>query len=198
MAVDIGQVFGSWTILETSVRRRGEYYCRCQCQCGRVKLVKKNSLTSGMSTRCRSCASRRHGECSGHERTPEHLAWQKMLERCSPSHERSDDYIERGITVCEEWQGQDGYIRFLEHVGRRPSPDHSLDRRDNDRGYEPGNVRWATQKEQQRNKRNNRLVTAWGRTQCLAAWSEDTGIPASTLWSRLFRSGWAPERALVR
>jgi hypothetical protein len=129
--------------------------------------------------------------------TAEFVAWQKMIERCSPWHERLADYLDRGVAVYEEWLGDSGFQAFLGHVGRRPSSKHSIDRIDNGKGYEPGNVRWATRSEQGRNKRNNRMITVGDETMCLVEWSEVTGIPRTTLQYRL-DAGWSPERAVGR
>jgi hypothetical protein len=86
--------------------------------------------------------------------TPEYRAWVNMRRRCRPDHEQARSYFERGITVCERWEHS--FEAFLEDMGRRPSRDHSLDRVDNDRGYEPGNVRWATDAQQTHNTSRNR------------------------------------------
>lgn len=93
----------------------------------------------------------RHGESTRRIRSPENTAWQNMRARClRPSHPRYPDYGGRGITVDPRW---DDFAAFLADVGRRPGPDYSLDRIDNDGPYAPGNVRWATRSEQQRNQR---------------------------------------------
>jgi hypothetical protein len=84
---------------------------------------------------------------------------------------------------------------FLAHIGPRPSPAHSLDRIDNNRGYMPGNVRWATRKEQQRNMRGNRLLTALGRTAPLVQWAEWMKLPYTTIRQRVVK-GWDPLRVL--
>lgn len=85
-------------------------------------------------------------------RTPEHRAWRKARDRCcNPSDRNYPDYGGRGLSMCQEWR--DSFLAFYHHIGPRPSPDHSLDRIDNDRGYEPGNVRWATRAQQARNRR---------------------------------------------
>jgi hypothetical protein len=80
-------------------------------------------------------------------------------------------------------------------MGERPSKIHSLDRLSNSRGYEPGNVRWATHKEQQNNRSNNYLITANGTTKTLAAWAEDSGLLRKTIKKRL-ESGMSPEAAV--
>lgn len=126
-----------------------------------------------------------HGESIGRG-TAEFQAWAGMVSRCSnPNGGDYPNYGGRGIRVCKEWQ--DSYLAFLGHVGRKPSPQHSLDRIDNDGNYEPGNVRWATRAEQNLNRRNNRLVTHNGETRPLAEWVRLTGHNRNTLDNRLNR-----------
>ena len=96
-----------------------------------------------------------HGHTSRSYAPPEYVAWQNMRARCNrATHPSYQYYGGRGIAVCPEW---DSFERFLEDVGQRPDPSLSLDRIDNDRGYEPGNVRWATRVEQAANRRNRCL-----------------------------------------
>jgi hypothetical protein len=96
-------------------------------------------------------ANLRHGD-TRHGRTPEYYAWVSMIRRCHAPRARNYRlYGARGITVCQRWR--ESFPTFLGDVGRKPSPDLSLDRIDNNGNYEPGNVRWATRSEQQRNKR---------------------------------------------
>lgn len=85
----------------------------------------------------------------------EHTAWRNMRQRCTYRKHRSwKDYGGRGITVCARWLGPDGYAHFLADMGRKPSPDHSLDRfPNNDGDYSPDNCRWATRSQQQNNTR---------------------------------------------
>jgi hypothetical protein len=118
-----------------------------------------------------------------------------MKERCG--NPRSDDfprYGGRGIAVCERWR--ESFAAFLADVGPRPSPHHTIDRIDNARGYEPGNVRWATPTEQSRNKRSNRPITFRGETLVIAAWAKRLGIARSVLRRRL--EIWSVDDALTR
>lgn len=135
-----------------------------------------------------------HGDASKGVLVPEYSAWCRMLERCRrPTHPSWPNYGGRGITVCARWES---YQAFLADMGRRPSAGHSLERINNDLGYSPENCRWATREEQQRNKRTNRLITAFGQTKSVTEWAEQTAIPVSRLRRRLEK--WRdPERALT-
>jgi hypothetical protein len=120
-----------------------------------------------------------------------------MVERClSPACHEWPYYGGRGIGVVAEWTGDGGFERFLAHMGPRPSAGHSIDRIDNDRGYEPGNVRWADRFTQAQNRSIAVLVTHEGRTACLAEWARIKCIKAATLSWRI-RQGWPAERALT-
>lgn len=134
----------------------------------------------------------KHGESGA----PEYRAWSNMLTRCFNSNCSYFKYYGgRGITVFEEWQTS--YEAFLAHVGRRPSPQHSLDRHpDKDGNYEPGNTRWATRKGQQNNTRRNRLVTINGETHTVSEWAALSGIREGTIAHRA-REGW-PEVDMLR
>lgn len=121
---------------------------------------------------------------SGRRGAPEYLAWGSIIQRCTnPKNENYATYGGRGISVCAEWRAS--YEAFLADVGRRPSAEHSIDRIDNDRGYEPGNVRWATSGVQARNTRSTRLITAFGKTQCLSDWATEIGVSVPALIGRL-------------
>lgn len=83
--------------------------------------------------------------------TPEYRAWFSMLGRCRPEAKAHEYYYDRGIIVCEDWNKS--FLAFYKYVGNRPSATHSIDRIDNNKGYEPGNVRWASKSTQSRNQR---------------------------------------------
>jgi hypothetical protein len=113
-----------------------------------------------------------------------------MQQRCdNPKNEKYADYGGRGIAMCERWRS---FENFLADMGERPAGT-SLDRIDNDRGYEPSNCRWATRKEQVGNQRRSNRVTYRGKEYCLQHLSDQLGINPMTLLHRIKR-GWPEDR----
>lgn len=123
----------------------------------------------------------KHGAWVGNRECPEHYIWRSMIRRCDSKKDRSFRYYgARGIRVCEEWYD---YEVFLEDMGKRPTPDHSLDRVDVNGNYEPANCRWATRSEQQKNKVGTRRWEQNGEILTLSEWAEKLGISrALALW----------------
>ena len=134
-----------------------------------------------------------HGYARGSRHSPEHAAWTNMIQRCRPESADRSGYFDRGIGVCERWLV---FVNFISDMGPRPLG-ASLDRIDNDRGYEPGNCRWATPKQQARNRRSSRMITALGKTMSIAAWAEETGLTYATIQQRIYRLKWSDERAVT-
>ena len=100
-------------------------------------------------------------EMHGLSQTPEHVIWCHVMERCTnPKSADWANYGGRGITICDRWRSS--FTAFLADMGQRPSPTHSIDRKNNDGNYEPGNCRWATLSEQHRNRRvQNKFGWRW-------------------------------------
>jgi hypothetical protein len=135
-----------------------------------------------------------HGEIG----TYLYRAWTGMKSRClNPSNKDYRRYGGRGITVHPAWQAD--YAKFAAYVrgaiGERPTSKHSLDRIDNNAGYAPGNLRWATAKEQAWNRRGLKILTHHGRGEPQAEWARTIGLPKSTLYNRLCR-GWSDADAI--
>jgi hypothetical protein len=125
-------------------------------------------------------------------RTSTRVIWNGMIDRCrNPKCPMYPWYGGRGIKVCERWTT---FSSFLTDMGERPDG-LSLDRINNDGDYEPGNCRWATSREQHRNRSDNHLVTAFGRSMPISAWAEESGIWKHTIRMRL-RAGWPEEKAV--
>ena len=124
-----------------------------------------------------------YGKKHGMHETTEYQAWESMKKRCLNMNDKSYlNYGGRGIKVSEEWLL---FVNFFKDMGLKPTPKHSLDRIDNNGNYEAGNCKWATIKEQSRNKRNNVFIEHSGLKLCVQAWAEKTGIHCNTLHYRL-------------
>lgn len=203
-----GGQYGHLTLVRLTVDHRHRVRRRwlCQCVCGTEVEKAENTIVHGKNPSC-GCQRRllrgpdnpsyKHGLTDGKKQPPEVIAYHGMKWRCYST--RSPEYRNyggRGITIAPEWLGEGGLQRFLEHVGPRPSDKHSLDRINNNGNYEPGNVRWATAKEQSRNKRLNRLLTYNGVTLPVCAWVERTGLHQNTIDNRI-KSGWSIEETLT-
>ena len=153
----IGQRFGRWVVVSyhgfVGNRRRWN----CICDCGTQKAVDQYNLRKSLSMSCGCLEKDRphaviHGQTGkGRKRGPEHACWSGMKARCTnPKSVSWPRYGGRGVKVCDRWMNS--FVDFLADIGRRPSAQHSLDRHpDNVGNYEPGNVRWATAKEQKAN-----------------------------------------------
>lgn len=138
----------------------------------------------------------------GFSRKPEtrylYRIMERMIRRCGQTDSKQfKDYGGRGITVCEEWNHPSKFLAFFMHVGQPPTPKHTIERIDNNRGYEPGNVRWATRAEQMRNTRRNVFITFRGETLCRRDMANRYGLPDWTVKKRL-KNGWTLEDALLK
>jgi hypothetical protein len=197
-----GEAFGRWTVLDGVLDERRRVFCRCAC--GAQQFVFKKALLKGGSMGCRRCGSSghsashvRHGHARPGRRSPEYVSWRSMRERCTdPGHPSYPYYGARGTRVCAEWIGAGGFERFLAHVGPRPGHGYSIDRIDVAGHYEPGNVRWAGEVDQHRNRTDNVTVTVAGVSLCVTEWAERLGVKANTIFARLKR-GWSPEAAVT-
>lgn len=183
-----GRIFGRLTIIGYAPPRGYKKYWYCQCSCGApVKAVAATSLVQGDTQSCgclhreaTSAALRTHHEFKGGSPTPEMRSFGSAKNRCTNQSNKSyASYGGRGIEFRFA-----SFEEFLAAVGRRPSPKHTLDRVNVHGHYEPGNVRWATQREQQRNRSNNALMQVNGERRPVAVWADLLGIPAQRIYSR--------------
>lgn len=191
--------FGRLRVLKQVPPPRTNTFWRCRCVCGRTVIVTGGNLRSGRSRSC-GCLKRelmlqrftKHGACH----TPEYRCWISAKNRCY--NQKSQDYVDyggRGITMCEAWRRD--FLAFRSAVGPRPSTNHSLDRIDVNRGYEPGNVRWATATEQANNKRGNHRLNL-GETQPTCA-DVDRSLGARPgVTKQRKQYGWSDERAATQ
>ena len=191
-----GRVFGKWTVLYRGENKRTITQWMCRCSCGTEKLVQAAHLKTGASTCCGWVKpnARTHGAASLQyvQRFPKkYRTWRQMRSRCcNPNHKNASIY--NGL-LCEAWHE---YATFDSDVPDPPSDKHTIDRIDNTKGYEPGNVRWVTTAEQHRNQSNCRWIEFDGRTQLLTDWAKELGITDSTLHGRIKK--WGIQQALSR
>lgn len=189
-----GQRFGRLTVIERAHEPKQTPRWRCVCDCGKEKIIIGSSLRNGSTTSCgclqkerASESSKTHGHTVGRRASLAYESYRGMLKRCTDeSNEAYENYGGLGITVCERWL--ESFENFLADMGEPPTNEHSIDRYpNNDGNYEPGNVRWATRREQMRNTRANRLLTIAGRTQCATDWAKEFHISIDTVYTRLRR-----------
>ena len=154
--------------------------------------VKRHSILRRRRTSC-GCLYGKHSIKHGKSRSGPYCVWENMIQRCNnPKTPHYYNYGGRGIKVCKRWKS---FENFYEDMGDRPKGT-SLERIDNDGDYEPGNCRWATQKEQMRNTRRTSFLTIGGVTKPRATWAEEAGIGISTLKGRI-RRGWPEDKLLI-
>lgn len=180
---------------------------RCACSCSNFKEVQGNKLRVTKSCGCllqeyrhgpKSHFPRVHAQSHTDHQPPSSLynTWTGMISRCeNPRNPSYRDYGGRGIRVCKRWRKS--FVVFASDVGPKPSPQHTLDRKNTNGPYSPSNCRWATIKEQMRNRRSNVRITFQGQTKTLVEWCELTGLKRGTLNNRL-RMGWSVADALFR
>lgn len=136
----------------------------CKCSCGSTTTQDLSKLKSGSVKSCGCLRKKRasetaHGHARRHRHSGAYKTWCSMKQRCCNSGNRDyENYGGRGITVCKRWLK---FENFLADMGDRPSKRHTIERLDNDKGYRPSNCRWAPREEQNNNRRNRRLVTAF-------------------------------------
>lgn len=195
-----GRVFGALTVIcrDTGIANSRNAFWLCRCTCGGGTSVRADKLTGGQAQICGGCPkparpqpirtrppTQIHGHCANGTMTPEYRSWKGMRQRCHNSrHPDFPDYGGRGISVCDRWRSS--FVAFLDDMGARPSPQHSLDRIDGSGNYEPSNCRWATKLEQTLNTTRVRAVTIRGvEFPSITAASIELQIPYGRLYKAL-------------
>jgi hypothetical protein len=180
----IGKQSGRLTVVKRAENsKNGKARWDCACECGNYVTVSSQGLQTGVSRSCgclkrQLCAtvSRTHGQ----KGTRTYARWTAMKRRVA---DERKGYATRGITVCNRWKYS--YVAFLRDMGECPSDAHTLERLDNNVGYQPPNCIWATRTQQARNRRTSRCVDFHGARITVAEFAERLGVKSSLIYSRL-------------
>lgn len=195
-----GKHYGRWTVLRR-VSAAPRLLWECQCECGQIRNVEQGNLNRGLSISCgclKAEKATKHGflKKNNVEGRDVYRLWHGMLDRCYNKNSYGyKNYGGRGINADDF---RYDFKLFYEHIGPRPSPQHQIDRINNDGSYSIGNVKWSTPEEQAFNRRSSFKITCWDRTQCLSQWAEEVGIPPQVIVRRIEELGWTPEQALTK
>lgn len=198
----VGQKFGRLTVIEQLPEQNRRTMWKCVCECGKEKTGQGTLLVSG---KLRSCgclkdeltAKRftKHGATRGRSMTHEYSVNKAVVRRCrDPKHRDYPYYGGRGIQYDPRWED---HSAFLSDMGYAPTPEHTIERRDNDGHYCASNCYWATRKEQANNTSRNHYIAINGVTKTLAQWCEHYGAPVNRVGNRI-RMGWDEVRALTQ
>lgn len=188
---ETGQKIGNCTYLEDVVVKHGARKAKFKCECGE-EFTASIYKVKILHTRSCGCLHRRElterNTKHGLRHLVEYSLWLNMKQRCTnPNFINFKDWGGRGITMCERWINS--FENFYEDMGSQPAKRMGIDRVNNELGYSKENCRWATQKQQNNNKRNNKVIEYMGRTQTLSQWCEELGLVYSRIFHRFSRGG---------
>lgn len=193
-----GQTFGRWTVIRRmrSLKKPHGRRWLVRCICGEERSLRSVQLMAMGSKSCgclqREVAkhagiyTRKHGQSPGDFKTWSlcYRTWAAIIRRIDGADKYKSCSRYRGVYLNPAWRE---FKNFFADMGDRPSVDHSIDRIDNSKGYFKENCRWATAKEQARNRRSNLMFTLNGRTQCLMDWCNELGLKYETVYMRIRR-----------
>lgn len=184
----------------------------CACDCGHKPLIHVSTLSQGLIRHCENCRTKRSRRERTVKRRERHglgtgstyISYSKMISRVyNPRHVSHFRYKNQNITVCDRWLNS--YLNFLEDMGERPKG-MTLERIDNNKGYFPGNCKWASRTEQQRNRKNTLYVNFNGEKKKLVELIEERnnhyksiGSPNKLTYNLVYsriKAGWDPGKAL--
>jgi hypothetical protein len=193
-----GKRFGRLLVLSRDIDLGAETGWLCRCDCGKTIICRRTNLRSGKSRSCRCSIVRANKMRATHglSGTPTYRAWKSMKWRCY--NYKCAEYLHyggRGIKVCDRWIHS--YENFFADMGERPSDKYSLERVDNNGDYCPENCKWATKKEQCRNRRGLHYLTIDGQTKCLSEWCQIYGLNPGTVFHRMKKRGWDVVKAVT-
>ena len=195
--IPIGERYGLWTVLKPlgKIKKWGNHYYECQCDCGVIKAISSTNLVNGRSNACKSSVHMKgRGATHGMRYTKIYRVYLNMKARCyKPKTESYPIYGGRGIRVCDEWI--ESFVNFYEDMKHGYAEHLSLERIDVNGNYCKENCKWVTLSDQCKNKRNTAYITYKGVTKRAFDWAYLIGANPRTLSRRVYL-GWSPEECL--
>lgn len=195
-----GKRFGKLVVLSADHKdKRGEWFWRCQCDCGNETVASSWKIRNGKTTSC-GCVKKawmKKGPNHSHGMTNTRLytIWCNMKARCNnPKSYEYPWYGGKGVCVCDDWMAFEPFSEWALNNGY--SENLTIDRIDVSKNYCPENCRWINYAQQSLNRTDNHKITAFGKTQTMKEWSDETGIKYDTIERRINKYKWPPERAV--
>ena len=195
--------FGKLTVIGENPQRgpKGHIRLDCVCDCGKKVTADKTNILKGGTT---SCGCHRQGLLKTHglSKIPEYVVWEGIVQRCTnPNSDAYENYGGRGVKICDRWRNS--FEAFYQDMGKRPTGLYTIERKDNNGDYEPGNCKWITRAEQLRNRRNTLRYSYKGKELTIPELLElpeakALGLTYQSLRLRLRMSDWSVETALSK
>ena len=198
---ETGNVYGKLTVISLD-HVNGKAYWLCECECGRQKAISGDKLRSGNTKSC-GCYQKQFRESgSGHKthgmtRSRLYTEWSNMRSRCNnPKNIMYKNYGGRGICCCNEWKHFDTFMHWALKSGY--TDELTLERINVSGDYCPDNCCWIPKEKQYLNRTDSHFITAFGKTQTIKEWADETGLKYDTIHARIKYYGWDAEKALSR
>lgn len=186
-----GERFGKLAVIKRANTKKRNVHWVCRCECGNETIVNGDNLRRGLSKSC-GCFKYESRNATHHlSKTPIYRSWANMKKRCNDTND--ENYGGRGITYCDKWETFDG---FFEDMGSTYKEGLTIDRIDVNGNYCKENCRWADNKEQANNKRNNHIVEYNGERLTLVQFCVKYNVNYKTVSAKLIK-GYTPEQALL-
>lgn len=197
-----GKRFGRLVVIKRGENKGEQTRWICQCDCGNITIVFASALKCGNTKSCGCLFKEKTSKTfttHGLSKTRLYEIYYGMKKRCYKENCKAyKNYGARGIKVCDEWLGEDGFKRFYEWAQENGYDETlTIERINNNEGYCPDNCKWSSDKEQANNRRTNHMIKYNGEIHNTKEWAEIIGIPYQTLLARLNKCGWSVEKALT-
>jgi hypothetical protein len=183
-----GEKVGQCFFVREAESVKNKRMCFFKCKCGKEF---RSGLHQVKKERTRSCGClnhkwTKHGFCVNGKTALVYQIYKGIIQRTgNPNNPVWEHYGGRGIKMAKSWLGEEGFNNFLRDMGPRPSRKHSVERRNNNKGYGPKNCYWGTRKEQMQNTRTNKYISYHGEKLCCAEWARKIGLSNTTLCTML-------------